>query len=181
MDKEIQRIDDKVKLQLEALTAHEEFRDNHFKGLLEKENSRDRPRITYLDAINYSHNNSKLITEAARELMEFTTQWNLIKKKLDESCLESENPNDLVFESALEELIDIKPHDLFKKIARVKRIPRWRKFDTPLRTDLINQYEFMQRVYKNAPKHLKRMRMSERQRAASDNASFRMKMRWGGY
>ena len=32
MDKEIQRIDDKVKLQLEALTAHEEFRDNHFKG-----------------------------------------------------------------------------------------------------------------------------------------------------
>jgi hypothetical protein len=34
------------------------------------------------------------------------------------------------------------------------------------------------RVYKNAPKHLKRMGMSESQRNAADAASFRMKMRW---
>jgi hypothetical protein len=179
---EIKRIDKKVKQQLVMLTEHEEFRDKHFEDKIAEENSREKPRITYLEEINKSYSDSKLITEASRDLMEFTTQWNTVKKKLDESSGEEGSiANPEVFEAALAELIAIKPHDLFKKVARVKRIRRWRKFDTPLRSDLLNQYAFMQRVYKNAPKFLKRMRMSDKQRAAADSASRRMKARWGSF
>lgn len=180
MNKEIKRIDQKVQAQLEALTVHEQELESYFQERLKEENERERPRVTYIESIEYSRNNNLLITEAARELMEFTTTWNLVKKKLDESSeLKAENAE--AFAAALAELVEIKPKELFAKIARVKRIPRWLKKNTPLRSDLINQYEFMQRVYKNAPKHLKRMGMSEKQRAAADKASFNMKMRWGGF
>jgi hypothetical protein len=175
MNKEIKRIDEKVQVQIQMLNEHEARREEIFASKFEAENSREKPRITYLESIQTSLNNSTLITEAARELMMFTTEWNMVKKKLDDSC----ESDDIAFESALKELVSIKPIDLFTKVARVKRIPRWRKVDSPLRTDLINQYEFMQRVYKNAPKHLKRMRRSDAQNAAADNASRRMKMRWG--
>lgn len=181
MNKEIKRIDEKVKAQLDMLTEHVEYNEAYFTRRREEENSRERPRVTYLESIDTSHNNSKMITDAARELMEFTTQWNVVKEKLDKSSLEGECPNAEAFESALMELKEIEPKELFKKIARVKRIPRWMKRDSPIRKDLINQYDFMKRVYKNAPKHLKRMGMSEAQRAAADSASFRMKMRWGGF
>lgn len=177
MNKEIKRIDEKVQVQIQMLNEHEARREEIFASKFEAENSREKPRITYLDSIQTSLNNSTLITEAARELMMFTTEWNMVKKKLDDSC----ESDDIAFETALKELVSIKPVDLFTKVARVKRIPRWRKADSPLRTDLINQYEFMQRVYKNAPKHLKRMRMSDRQRSAAEDASRRMKMRWGGF
>ncbi|MFW9951018.1 MAG: hypothetical protein ACFFKA_12950 [Candidatus Thorarchaeota archaeon] len=180
MDKEIKRIDEKVRVQLQMLNEHESRRDEYFKEKFREENSRPRPRITYIQEIEYRLMNSKLITEAARELMEFTTEWNTIKKGLDDSCdMETGDPDR--FERALIELENIKPRDLFDKIARVKRIPRWRKLESPLRTDLINQYEFMQRVYKNAPKYLKRMRMSEAQRRAADSASLRMKIKWGSF
>jgi hypothetical protein len=181
MNKEIKRIDQKVQAQLDALTFHEKELDSYFEKRLSEENERERPRVTYIESINTSRNNNRLITEAARELMEFTTTWNLVKEKLDASCLESDQPDAEAFAVALAELVEIKPKDLFKKIARVKRIPRWLKKNTPLRSDLLNQYDFMQRVYKNAPKHLKRMGMSEAQRNAADAASFRMKMRWGGF
>lgn len=177
MNKEIKRIDEKVQVQIQMLNEHEARRSDYFASRFAEENSRLKPRITYLESIQTSLNNSTLITEAARELMMFTTEWNMVKKKLDDSC----ESDDIAFESALKELVSIKPIDLFTKVARVKRIPRWRKADSPLRTDLINQYEFMQRVYKNAPKHLKRMRMSDRQRSAAEDASRRMKMRWGGF
>lgn len=177
MDKEIKRIDDKVQVQIQMLNEHEERRSDYFASRFAEENSRLKPRITYIESIQTSLNNSMLITEAARELMLFTTEWNTIKKKLDDSC----ESDDVAFEKALKELEAIKPKNLFDKIARVKRIPRWRKVDSPLRTDLINQYEFMKRVYTNAPKHLKRMGMSDRQRAAADSASHRMKMRWAEF
>lgn len=181
MNNEIKRIDQKVQAQLAALTVHEQELDVYFENKLKEENEREKPRTTYLQSIRDSQNSNRLITEAARELMEFTTTWNLVKSKLDASCLDSDKPDAEAFATALNELIDIRPQELFNKIARVKRIPRWLKKNTPLRSDLINQYEFMQRVYKNAPKHLKRMGMSEKQRAAADKASFSMKMRWGGF
>jgi hypothetical protein len=179
---EIKRIDEKVKQQLKMLDEHEEMRNSHFEELIAKENAREKPRVTYLAELNKKYADSKLITEASRDLMQFTTQWNTVKQKLDESSgLEGTEENAEVFAAALAELQEIKPHDLFKKVARVKRIKRWRKFDTPLRTDLLNQYHFMQRVYKNGPKFLKRMGMSEKQKAAADSASRRMKARWGSF
>lgn len=181
MNKEIKRIDAKVQAQLKMLDQHCANRDAYYANCLREEQARQRPRLTYITAIEDSFSKSKMITDAARELMLITTKWNLIKAKLDESSADSDNPNDIAFEQALAELISIKPTELFEAISMVKRIRRWRKLESPIRNDLLSQYEFMKRVYKYAPKHLKRMRMSEAQRNAADRASARMKMRWCGF
>jgi hypothetical protein len=177
---EIERIDKKVKVQLTMLQDHDLMRSKHFNGLLDAENAREKPRVTYLEAINHSFNESIRIGEASEKMMKLTTEWNVIKAKLDKSSGEDGTTADPVaFAAALSELKAIDTKHLFKMCSLVKSKRRWRKFDTPLRSDLLNQYEFMRRVLKNAPKFLKRMGMSEKQRAAADAASFRMKMRWG--
>lgn len=181
MNKEIRRIDEKVQAQLAMLEEHCTNRDAYYEGKLQRERDRLRPRITYIESIERAFQQSRLITDAARELMLITTQWNLVKAKLDASSADSDNPDDMLFEEALAELVSIKPTELFKQAAKVKSLRRWRKKESPIRNDLLNQYEFMKRVYKYAPKHLKRMRMSEAQRVAADRASVRMKMRWGGF
>jgi len=115
-------------------------------------------------------------------MMELTTEWNLIKYKMDQSSGENRSTADpIAFADALSELESIKPKVLFELCSKVKANRYRMKFDTPLRSDLLSQYEFMRRVYKNAPTFLKRMNMSDKQRAAAQRQSLNMKMRWGSY
>lgn len=182
MKKEVKRIDTKVQEQLKMLDSHEKMRDEHFTKLIAEEEAKEKPRVTYIQAYNKAYEDSKRITQASREMMEFTTKWNLVKEKLDVSSgLDGAKEDPEAFSKAFNELCDIKPYDLLDKVKRVKQIRRWRKFDTPLRKDLISQAEFMRRVYNNAPKHLKRMGMSDKQKTAADNSSIRMRARWGSY
>jgi len=185
MNKEVNRIDNKVKKQLKMLDEREAVRDAYYARKIAEENERPKPRLTQIAAYEAGLANSKRITEAARVMMEFTTKWNLVKAKLDavsefdgtkySSKVETSNQ----FEKHLRELQSIKPKELFKLCARVKMIPRWNTPDDPIRTDLLSQYEFMRRVYKNAPKHLKRMRMTHARRKGYDSSASAMRMRWG--
>jgi hypothetical protein len=164
------------------LDAHDKMRTEHFESKLKAENEREKPRLTYLEDINKAFTDSIRIGIASRDLMNMTTEWNLVKRGLDEtSGLDGAKSDPIAFAEALSELRSIKPKELFELCAKVKARKRWRKFDTPLRSDLLNQYEWMRRVYTNAPKHLKRMGRSDAQNSASDAASLRMKMRWGSY
>ena len=185
--KEIKRIDAKVKKQLKMLDEHETMRDSHFQGKLDEENARKKPRIGDLAYINADLDNSKRITEAARIMMEFTTEWNKVKAKVDAASefdgtkYSSKVETAKLFDKHLKELQSIKPKELFKLCSRVKIIRTWRKFDTPLRSDLLSQYEFMKRVYKNAPKHLKRMRMTHNRREGYESSAASMRMNWGSF
>lgn len=179
---EVERIDKKVKAQLIMLQEHDLMRSKHFNDKLDAENAREKPRVTYLEEINHAFNESIRIGEASEKMMRLTTEWNTIKAKLDAASGQDGTKADPVaFANALSELQAIDTKHLFKMCSLVKSKRRWRKFDTPLRTDLLNQYEFMRRVLKNAPKFLKRMGRSDAQNAAADASSRRMKMRWGGF
>ena len=181
-NKEVERIDKKVKEQLRMLDEHDLMRSKHFNDRFDEENAREKPRVTYLEDIDHSFNESIRIGEASRKMMELTTEWNTIKARLDASSGEGESVADPVaFAEALSELRAIDTKHLFKMCSLIKSKRRWRKFDTPLRSDLLNQYEFMRRVLKNAPKFLKRMGRSDAQNSAADANSRRMKMRWGGF
>ena len=61
MNKEIKRIDEKVQVQIQMLNEHEARREEIFASKFEAENSREKPRITYLESIQTSLNNSTLI------------------------------------------------------------------------------------------------------------------------
>ena len=184
MDK-IKSIEEQVFKQLDMLDmldAHDEMRNNHFNKLINNENEREKPRITYLDSINKDFTNSLRIGVAARDMMNLTTSWNIVKLKLDEaSGLDGAKSDPISFAKALSELVEIRPALLFELCAKVKANRGWRKFDTLLRSDLLNQYEWMKMIYTNSPKHLKRMGKSDAQNAAADQASLRMKIRWGEY
>jgi len=177
---EIERIAKKVAVQIKMLQDHDLMRSKHFNGLIDKEIARKKPRVTYLEAHNKEFNESIRIGEASYKMMELTTEWNTIKAKLDASSGEDGTTEDpKAFAEALSELRAIDTKHLFRMCSLIKSNRRWRKFDTPLRNDLLNQYEFMRRVYKNAPKFLKRMGRSEAQRIGDQKRSASMKMRWG--
>ena len=176
MHKEIKRIDDKVKSQMEMLKEHTKMRAEFLAKKLDGET-----RVTYLKDLETRKLFGERLDKASLQVMEITTAWNLIKKEMDESCMESDNPDADKFEAAMWKILDIFPREAADLASKIKMVRRWYKFETPLRTDLLNQIDFMRRVKKNAPKHLKRMRMSPAKRRAADKQSFNMKMRWGSY
>lgn len=176
MNKEINRIDEKVKVQMEMLVSHTEKRAN-----LIAEKRDGETRVTYLQDLDKRELFGQRLDEASLIVMQMTTEWNMLKKQMDESCSDSENPDPDKFSEAMEKMASIFPKKASELAAKVKMTRRWWKFESPLRNDLLNQIDFMRRVHKNAPKHLKRMKMSDKQRAAADAASLRMKMRWGGF
>lgn len=182
MNKEIKRIDDKVAQQLTMLEEHEQkIQDLHDKNMAKEIEGKNRKGV--IESLEARLLNSQRIIEGSRIVMEMTTEWNEIKEIMDQTSgmVEGSKEDPDKFEKAMKKINKLFPEKAGDLVKKIKMRKRWLKLETPLRNDLINQIDFMRRIKKNSQKHLKRMRMTPNQRAAADNQSFAMKMRWGAF
>lgn len=120
---------------------------------------------------------SNKILDAAEKFQKTTlVGFNKIKAQLDKN-VKAKNVEAL--EAGLIELKKfIKDQDLQKTVTYLKTRGKWWKPVTPVKTWLVGNIDLIFQTKNSLEKVIKRMKMTDKQKAAADKASTRMKGRW---
>jgi len=144
---DIDRIDTKVKGQMEMLTEHSKKMDEVFTKKLASERAKERNKGG-VEQWEKKQAESQLLHKTAREMMNITTSWNKEKAVLDRLYNECEKTGDpRKLGAQLDKMYKTKPKEMLENATKVKRARVWLKLDTPLRNDLLNQAKFMRDAY----------------------------------
>ena len=133
---------------------------------------RDRFTKTDLKTVEQTLKNTKAVYAAMVKYDEVVNDFNALSKKLNKAW---EDNNEEAFAEGTYALRQLAVSE-YSRITKTKQsLP---KFISPGRAIAAKGFDYMLWARDNAEKNLKRMRMSDKQKAAADKASVRMKMRW---